>query len=85
MNTRTSLPFSKKVHVENVVHLGIDRIDVDILWDLVHNTHKHENLVTFTTTVEKALSARKSQRNMLVVACTTAASHGALGVDSRQS
>ena len=80
----TSLPFSSKAKIKDILHIWINGVDLSTLfWQLVQDSDQHEDLVTLSTTVQETLTAAEPKRNMLVVTSSASASHNALRMDGR--
>mmetsp|Transcript_109174 Transcript_109174/g.213924 ORF Transcript_109174/g.213924 Transcript_109174/m.213924 type:complete len:256 (-) Transcript_109174:79-846(-) len=73
----------EEAEVVDILHVGVDGVDVLALRQLVHNAHVHEDLVALATTVQESFAAAEPQGHMLAVASAASASDHTFCVDGR--
>merc|ERR1719215_496073 len=71
----------QQAEVVHVLDIGVDGVDVLVLWELVHNANQHENLIALAASVQEALAASEPQRDVLAVTSAADAADNALRVD----
>mmetsp|Transcript_40952 Transcript_40952/g.76223 ORF Transcript_40952/g.76223 Transcript_40952/m.76223 type:complete len:274 (+) Transcript_40952:3-824(+) len=52
-----------------------------ILWNLIHHTDQHEDLIAFAAPVQEALAAPEPERHMLLITIASSAAHNTLRSD----
>mmetsp|Transcript_75882 Transcript_75882/g.197641 ORF Transcript_75882/g.197641 Transcript_75882/m.197641 type:complete len:290 (+) Transcript_75882:118-987(+) len=75
--------FLQKGKVVDILDVLVDWVDFLVLRELVHNAHKHENLIALTAAVEETLTAAEPQGHVLAVAGPATAADDTLRVDGR--